>query len=66
VQIPAGRSRDLTFTLNQRDLSYWDVETDRWRVAPGCYRILVGSSSRDIRLRDTVAQRGAGCARPRS
>ena len=39
-------------------------KTNRWRVAPGCYRVLVGSSSRDIRLRDVLARRGAGCAAP--
>jgi beta-glucosidase len=64
VAIPSGRSRGVTFQLEDRDFSFWDVDTQRWRVAPGCYRILVGSSSRDIRLRDVVARRGAGCARP--
>ncbi len=64
VEIPSGRSRDLTFVLEDRDFSFWDAERNRWRVAPGCYRVLVGSSSRDIRLQDVVARRGAGCARP--
>ena len=64
VAIPSGRSRDLTFVLEDRDFSFWDADTNRWRVAPGCYRVLVGSSSRDIRLRDVLARRGAGCARP--
>jgi beta-glucosidase len=63
VDIPSGRSRDLTFVLEDRDFSYWDAKADRWRVAPGCYRVMLGSSSRDIRLRGTVARRGAGCAR---
>ena len=64
VEIPSGRSRDLTFVLEDRDFSFWDKDRNRWRVAPGCYRVLVGSSSRDIRLRDVVARRGAGCVRP--
>ena len=55
VEIPSGRSRDLTFVLEDRDFSFWDADTNRWRVAPGCYRVLVGSSSRDIRLRDVLA-----------
>jgi beta-glucosidase len=64
VEIPSGRSRRLTFVLNDRDLSFWDADTNRWRVAPGCYRVMVGSSSRDIRLHTVLARRGAGCARP--
>ncbi|MBN1528635.1 MAG: glycoside hydrolase family 3 C-terminal domain-containing protein [Thermoleophilaceae bacterium] len=64
VVIPSGRSRDLSFVLNDRDFSYWDSDTHHWRVAPGCYRLMVGSSSRDIRLRTMLARRGAGCARP--
>ena len=51
VEIPSGRSRDLTFVLEDRDFAVWDVDTHRWRVAPGCYRVMLGSSSRDIRLR---------------
>jgi beta-glucosidase len=64
VEIPSGRSRDLTFVLNDRDFSFWDADTNRWRVAPGCYRVMVGSSSRDIRLQTVLARRGAGCVRP--
>jgi len=45
------RSTRVTITLTPRSLSYWDSPKARWRVAHGLYRILVGSSSRDIRLR---------------
>ena len=54
----------MTFSLEDRDFSYWDVRRHAWRVAAGCYRILVGSSSRDIRLEDVIARGSAGCARP--
>jgi beta-glucosidase len=64
VEIPSGRSRDVTFSLEDRDFSYWDVRRHAWRVAAGCYRILLGSSSRDIRLEDVIARGSAGCARP--
>lgn len=35
--------------------SYWDATSHRWRVTGGSYPILVGSSSRDIRLRGSAA-----------
>ena len=40
----------VTMTLTRRAFAYWDSSANKWRVAPGLYRILVGSSSRDIRL----------------
>ena len=45
------RSLRVSVTLAPRAFSYWDSTTQRWRVTPGLYRILVGASSRDIRLR---------------
>jgi len=40
----------VTMTLTRRAFAYWDSAAKKWRVAPGLYRILVGSSSSDIRL----------------
>jgi beta-glucosidase len=44
------KSAVVTMTLTRRAFAYWDSSANKWRVAPGLYRILVGSSSRDIRL----------------
>jgi beta-glucosidase len=49
-----GETRRVSFTLGSRAFSYWDAAGDRWRVAGGQYRILVGGGSRDIRLTGTV------------
>jgi beta-glucosidase len=55
------------FTLTRRDFSYWSTAAKGWRVARGCYEIMVGASSRDIRLRDRLAQgRRVLCPRERS
>ena len=45
------KSAVVTMTLTRRAFAYWDSAASKWKVAPGLYRILVGSSSRDIRLR---------------
>src|SRR6185312_12333120 len=50
VSIAAGNTATVTFTLNAQQLSIWDVVTDDWLLVPGTYTVLVGSSSRDIRL----------------
>jgi len=49
-------SKRVTVMLTPRSFSYWDSTARRWRMAPGLYRILVGASSRDIRLRGFLRQ----------
>ena len=54
VFLRPGRGRRITLTVDPRSLSYWSSATRTWTAAPGLYRILVGESSRDIRLRGFV------------
>jgi len=54
VTLAPGETRHVTFTLGPRAFSYWDSTADRWTVAGGQYQVLVGSSSRDVRLNGTV------------
>lgn len=37
------------FTLTDRDLSVYDVETHSWKLVEGIFNFYIGSSSRDIR-----------------
>jgi beta-glucosidase len=53
VTLAPGESREVSFTLRGRDLRFLD-ERMRWVVEPGVTRILVGASSRDIRLRGSL------------
>ena len=48
LALDPGATELVTFTLGVRDLSYWDVGSGSWVVAPGCYGIMIGSSSRMI------------------
>jgi beta-glucosidase len=54
VHLVPGESIDVLLVLEDRDLAYWDDEAAGWRVEPGRFEILVGASSRDIRLRASV------------
>jgi len=43
-------NRYIEFTLSPRDFTYFNTNTSRQELESGTYQILIGSSSRDIRL----------------
>jgi beta-glucosidase len=63
VTLDPGERRRVRFTLDERAFSYWDTAANGWRVARGCYRVGVGSSSRDIPLVAAIG-RGQDCGGP--
>ena len=48
--IAKGKSVEFCIPLGYQDFSYYDVASHSWKVDAGDYKILVGSSSRDIKL----------------
>jgi beta-glucosidase len=54
VTLRPGQSTRLTVTLDPRSLAYWDTGTQRWVTPGGHVTVLIGSSSRDIRLRGVI------------
>jgi beta-glucosidase len=50
VHLKPGESTDVTFRVGREDLKMLDRDM-RWVVEPGVFRVLVGASSKDIRLR---------------
>jgi beta-glucosidase len=55
VWLKPGESKVVTMPMNKDNLSGWDEENHSWRVYPGTYSVMVGSSSRDIRLKGAFA-----------
>ena len=55
VFLKAGETKTVTFTLNARAFSYYETRIHDWYAESGDYEILLASSSRDIRLQDTVS-----------
>jgi beta-glucosidase len=51
VNLDAGETKHVSFNLPVSQLSYYDVVTKKFIVAPGMFDIMIGSSSVDIRLR---------------
>ena len=50
VSIGAGACAGVGFPLKAKDLQIWDVTAQAWKLVPGAYTVLVGSTSADIRL----------------
>jgi beta-glucosidase len=65
VEVRARRARRVTFRLDERAFSYWDSASHGWKVAPGCYRVSVGYSSRSIAQRASLALGGGRCPKRR-
>lgn len=54
VQIAAGASTTVTFSITRKDLSVWDVVRQNWVIpqsGTGGYTINVGNSSRNLPLK---------------
>ena len=54
VELDPGEEKQLAFTLNARDFSYYDGRRGMWIAESGAFNIAVGASSRDIRLTEII------------
>jgi beta-glucosidase len=50
VYLKSGEEKRVTVTLPKSAFSYYNPEKGGWLLEPGKFKILVGSSSMDIRL----------------
>jgi beta-glucosidase len=53
VFLRPGETRKIEFQLDERSLAYYDPHKKKWVTEPGQFELLMGSSSRDIRLKKT-------------
>lgn len=54
VFLAPGEEQEISITLGSRAFAYYNVLIKDWHVESGDFNILIGSSSRDIRLEDSV------------
>jgi len=50
IELQPGETKTVTFVLSKSDLALWDRNM-RFVVEPGTFRVMIGSSSEDIRLK---------------
>jgi beta-glucosidase len=65
VFLAPGTSQSVALGLGRRSFAHWSLRSHGWRVSPGCYRVMIGSSSRTI-ARQAVIAVGAHCANARA
>nr|WP_258958415.1 glycoside hydrolase family 3 C-terminal domain-containing protein [Bacillus mobilis] len=54
VELQPGEEKTVSFTLNKRSFAYYNVEWKEWHVETGEFEILVGKSSKEIVLHDSI------------
>ncbi|MFW6022046.1 MAG: beta-glucosidase family protein [Halanaerobiaceae bacterium] len=54
VELKPGEEKAVSFSLNKRSFAYYNTDIEDWHVESGEYKIMMGSSSRDIRLEDVI------------
>jgi len=54
INLNPGQMKTIVFELNKDDLSFYNPIENSWVVEEGTFKILIGSSSRDIRLEGEI------------
>jgi beta-glucosidase len=55
IMVAPGATANVTLSIPVKDLAYYDVKTGKWIVEPGKYKLLAGTSSRDIKESTTIS-----------
>ena len=56
VALEPGQTKTVSIPLAIRDLAYYDDTKNEWLVDPICYRVIVGTSSRDAHALETTLE----------
>lgn len=64
VYLKAGECAEISIPFEEVTFRYFNVGTNRWETESGTYRILIGSSVRDIRLQESIEIRGTNAEMP--
>jgi len=58
IELGPMESKEVVFRLSWLDLAHYSTVLKDWTVADGAYEILIGASSKDIRLNKTIRASG--------
>ncbi|MDA9610808.1 glycoside hydrolase family 3 protein [Gammaproteobacteria bacterium] len=52
--INSGEIKKIEICLDSKSFSTWDIKNHQWEIKEGVFNILIGSSSNDIKLKDSI------------
>lgn len=61
VYLEPGESREVRLVFDAYSFRFFNLKKNAWDVESGMYTILIGASSRDIRLQDSLSVQGSDC-----
>ncbi|WP_186578471.1 beta-glucosidase family protein [Aquibacillus kalidii] len=64
IFINAGETKTVAIPFDDKTFRYFNVRTNKWEVEEAEYEIMIGASSADIRLEDTIFIEGTGASVP--
>lgn len=53
IDLKSGESRTISFDITEKDLQFFDDKQQKWTTEPGKFTIYIGSSSADIRRKES-------------
>ncbi len=54
IRLNPGETTNVKISLNKNAFMFFDPKTKKWTLEPGEFEIMIGSSSRDIYLKDKI------------
>ena len=64
VELEPGQTKKVEIAFDDKTFRYFNVKTNKWEIEKGSYRIMIASSSDDIRLEGSINQNGTGAEAP--
>ncbi|WP_058306123.1 glycoside hydrolase family 3 C-terminal domain-containing protein [Gracilibacillus massiliensis] len=64
VFLQPGEARQVTIPFDDKTFRYFNVQSNKWEIESASYDILIGTSSADIKLKDTKLIKGTDAPQP--
>ena len=58
VALNPGEVKEVTIPFDDKTFRYFNIKTNKWEIESAEYKIMIGASSIDIRLEDTISIQG--------
>ncbi|HCM90769.1 MULTISPECIES: glycoside hydrolase family 3 C-terminal domain-containing protein [Vagococcus] len=66
VSLLPGETKEVRISLDDKAFRYFNVDTNQWEVESGNYQLMMGASSRDIRLVTDIVKEGTESQLPKN